>query len=136
MILYRPVGVRELELIAESGFTAFPPRLEHQPIFYPVLSFDYVEQIARDWNTKDKASGFCGFVTRFELAESFARRFEVHRIGSAAHEELWVPAEELDEFNRQIEGRIEIIAHYYGEHCDQPIDPETGLPVQIVTRRR
>src|SRR5919107_458454 len=34
--LWRPVGQRELELIAESGYRAFPPRLPHQPIFYPV----------------------------------------------------------------------------------------------------
>ena len=36
--LYRPVGKNELALIAESGFTAFPPRLPEQPIFYPVLN--------------------------------------------------------------------------------------------------
>lgn len=36
-ILYRPVGRKELDLIKESGFKRFPPRLFHQPIFYPVL---------------------------------------------------------------------------------------------------
>jgi hypothetical protein len=35
MILFRPVGPKELELIASSGYTAFPPRLPEQPIFYP-----------------------------------------------------------------------------------------------------
>lgn len=43
MILYRPVGVKELGLIAELGFKAFPPRLPYQPIFYPVLNFAYAE---------------------------------------------------------------------------------------------
>lgn len=38
MILYRPVGVAELRLIARSGFREFPPRLPEQPIFYPVLT--------------------------------------------------------------------------------------------------
>lgn len=52
MILYRPVGIKELELIALSDWAAFPPRLPHQPIFYPVLNFQYAAQIARDWNTK------------------------------------------------------------------------------------
>ncbi len=37
MILYRPVGEKEKILIEESGYTAFPPRLPEQPIFYPVL---------------------------------------------------------------------------------------------------
>ena len=31
--LYRPIGQKELDLIAESGFTKFPPRLPEQPIF-------------------------------------------------------------------------------------------------------
>jgi hypothetical protein len=38
MILYRPVGLKELELIAQADFERFPPRLPEQPIFYPVLS--------------------------------------------------------------------------------------------------
>ena len=52
VLLYRPVGLTELELIAAAKFVAFPPRMPEQPIFYPVLNFDYAEQIARDWNTK------------------------------------------------------------------------------------
>ncbi|MDQ3711150.1 MAG: hypothetical protein M3388_02900 [Acidobacteriota bacterium] len=39
MWLYRPVGLKELELIYDSGFSEFPPRLPHQPFFYPVLNF-------------------------------------------------------------------------------------------------
>jgi hypothetical protein len=58
MVLYRPVGQRELELIAESGFRRFPPRLPTQPFFYPVLNEQYAVQIARDWNTKDSDSGY------------------------------------------------------------------------------
>lgn len=38
MILYRPVGTKELNLIRESGYRAFPPRLPEQPVFYPVLN--------------------------------------------------------------------------------------------------
>jgi hypothetical protein len=56
-LLWRPVGRAELALIEQSGWTAFPPRLEHQPFFYPVASEAYAVQIARDWNTKDAASG-------------------------------------------------------------------------------
>jgi hypothetical protein len=39
--LYRPVGTMELELIAASGWAAFPARLPEQPIFYPVTNADY-----------------------------------------------------------------------------------------------
>jgi len=31
--LYRPVGEKEMLLIIESGYTAFLPRLQWQPIF-------------------------------------------------------------------------------------------------------
>jgi hypothetical protein len=49
-VLFRPVGEKELRLIAESGYKAFPSRLPGQPIFYPVLNEEYARQIARDWN--------------------------------------------------------------------------------------
>ena len=35
-ILYRPIGPKELELIAARGYREFLPRLPEQPIFYPV----------------------------------------------------------------------------------------------------
>jgi hypothetical protein len=49
--LFRPVGPKELELIAASGWSGFPPRLPGQPIFYPVTTEAYAVQIARDWNS-------------------------------------------------------------------------------------
>ena len=61
-VLYRPVGQREYELIEATGFRRFPPRLAEQPFFYPVANKEYAAQIARDWNTKDEASGWIGYV--------------------------------------------------------------------------
>jgi hypothetical protein len=113
MILYRPVGPKELELITASGYTAFPPRLPEQPIFYPVLNFEYAEQIARNWNAK--TSPYAGFVTRFEVEQTYAESFEIHKVGGKIHQELWVPAEELPEFNRHIKGKIDVVAAYYGD---------------------
>ena len=113
MILYRPVGPKELELIAASGYTAFPPRFPEQPIFYPVLHFEYAEQIARDWNATTPP--YVGFVTRFEVEQAYAEPYEIHTVGGKIHQELWVPAEELAEFNRHIIGKIEVIEAYYGE---------------------
>lgn len=55
MILYRPTGRAELDLVAASGWRAWPPWLPDQPIFYPVLSFAYAEKIARDWNSTQTA---------------------------------------------------------------------------------
>lgn len=122
-ILYRPVGLHEAELIVASGYTAFPPRLPEQPIFYPVLNFTYAEQIARDWNTRDAGSGNVGIVTRFQVDSAYLARFETHIVGAAAiHQELWVPAEELGEFNQHIVGKIEFVAVYYGpEYHGAPV---------------
>jgi hypothetical protein len=33
-------------------------------------------------------------------------------VGSSVHQELWVPAEDLVEFNRHIVGKIEVIAKF------------------------
>jgi hypothetical protein len=126
MILYRPVGLKELELIAASGYSAFPARLPEQPIFYPVLNFEYAEQIARDWNASTPP--YAGFVTRFEVDQVYAKKFEVHSVGGLVHQELWVPAEELAEFNQHILRNIEITAAYYGQNFTLAIDPQTNLP--------
>ena len=108
--LYRPVGQAELDLIRASGFRAFPPRLPHQPIFYPVVSEGYATQIARDWNTKDEASDFTGYVLRFNVVEEFLNDYEIHTVGDSQHQEYWIPAADLEEFNHHIVGKIEVVA--------------------------
>jgi hypothetical protein len=128
VILFRPVGVAELRRIAESGFLKFPPRLPGQPIFYPVLDREYAQRIARDWNTNDAASGFAGFVARFEVDDDFARRYPVQVVGDASCRELWIPAEDLGELNRRIRGRIEVLEAFPGPGFPGRIDPRTGLP--------
>ena len=112
--LYRPVGRKELELIRASGFRAFPPRLESQPIFYPVLSEEYATQIARDWNTKDEMSDFEGYVLKFNVRSDYLGRYDVHVVGNSSHREYWIPAGDLDDFNRNIEGKIEIVREFRG----------------------
>jgi len=103
--LYRPVGPKELALIRDSGWKAFPPRLPEQPIFYPVTNEDYAIQIARDWNVKASGSGF---VTRFEVDADYAAQFPKRIVGTRVHEELWVPADELSVFNSKIVGKIKV----------------------------
>ena len=111
--LYRPVGLDELALIWDSGCREFPPRLPEQPIFYPVTSAEYAAQIARDWNTKTPS--FTGYVTSFEVDHAYLSKFERHIVGFAVHEEYWIPAEQLVDFNSAIQGQIEIRAAYFGE---------------------
>jgi len=110
VILFRPVGSQELALVRESGFAAFPERLFWQPIFYPVLNEEYATQIARDWNARN---GNSGYVTRFRVERDFMSHYEVHQVGSATHQEYWIPAEDLKEFNSNIVGMIEVIAEFH-----------------------
>lgn len=90
----------------------FPPRLPHQPIFYHVLTESYAVEIACDWNTRDAASGFVGYVTRFQIDMELALRYPVQTVGAGRHQELWVRAAELAEFNRHLLGPIEVIATF------------------------
>jgi hypothetical protein len=112
IVLYRPVGQAELDLIRESSWKRFPPRLEFQPIFYPVLTEDYAIRIARDWNTKDPNSGYVGYVLRFSVRKSYLDQYQPHEAGGRDLLEYWIPAEELDEFNANIVGTIETIHEF------------------------
>ncbi|MBK8452097.1 MAG: hypothetical protein WAQ53_17020 [Thiofilum sp.] len=108
--LYRPTGPKELELVKQSGFKAWPPRLPQQPIFYPVTNEDYAKQIAIQWNTKESG---VGYVTRFQVKKTFMERYPIQKVGGAIHTEWWIPAEDLEELNANIVGVIEIIGEYY-----------------------
>lgn len=112
--LFRPVGKNELLLIEQSEFRAFPPRLPEQPIFYPVTNEEYATQIARDWNAKYNADKQ-GFVTKFEVKKEFLDNYETKIVGGGIHEEYWIPAEDLEEFNQNIVGKIEVISEFQGE---------------------
>jgi hypothetical protein len=112
--LYRPVGANELALIVDSGMKHYPPRLFWQPIFYPVLNEKYACEIAEQWNMGDVNSDGAGFVTAFEIPELYFKFFEVQTVGMPHHQELWVPAEQLEEFNSQIVNSIRVEKAFMG----------------------
>jgi O-acetyl-ADP-ribose deacetylase len=108
-LLFRPVGPKELELLATSGWQRWPPRLPEQPIFYPVTNFAYAAEIASKWNVAESGAGH---VTRFRVRADFMNRFEIQRVGASYHTEWWIPSEQLEELNANIVGRIEVIASF------------------------
>jgi len=114
IVLFRPVGQQELDLIRELDFAAFPPRLPEQPIFYPVLNEEYARQIAWDWNAK-RNEPRVGYVTRFSVRSEFLQGYDIQTVGGSMHQEYWIPAEDLAEFNMNIVGVIEVVAEYRGE---------------------
>jgi hypothetical protein len=114
ILLYRPVGRLELDLIRESGSKKFPPRLPEQPIFYPVRNEEYAVKIARDWNAKYNKPPK-GYVTRFRVRLDFISKYDVQTVGAAVHQEYWIPVEELADFNNNIVGEIEVISEFKAE---------------------
>ena len=128
--LFRPIGLQELALLWESGMRKFPPRLLHQPIFYPVVNLDYARQIARDWNTPDENSGFAGFVTLFNVSSTYLSKFDLHTAGSAAHQEYWIPASELNSFNKAISGLIGVAEAFFGEKFIGYVPDDDGFKGQ------
>lgn len=132
--LYRPVGLKEMELIAESDYKNFPPRLDWQPIFYPVTNQQYAEQIALEWNTVDEFSGFIGIVTAFEVKTAFLDKYDVQNVGDRNHNELWIPSEDLSDFNSNIVGQIEIVKVYFTDRS--AISSNDDLKVKLNELRK
>ncbi len=114
--LYRPVNRAELNLIQDSGWKKFPPRLPDQPIFYPVTNQEYASQITTEWNLPSYKNGF---VTEFELSNQYLSKFKVEKVGLDHHTELWVPAEELEEFNSEIINQIFVVEAYHANPKNQ-----------------
>jgi hypothetical protein len=125
MVLYRPMDIVELRLVYEAGMRAFPPRKPDQPIFYPVLNQEYAAEIAEKWNAVGETKS--GYVTRFKIDDNYGSRFEPKIVGTSRHQELWIPAEELAEFNKHIEDPIEIVSAYFGSDFQGYIPEKFGL---------
>jgi hypothetical protein len=104
--LYRPTGPEELALVEQSNWESWPPRLSDQPIFYPVLNEDYANKIAKEWNAKFSGTGY---VTTFLVEKEYLDKFQVQQVGGKTILEYWIPAEELEEFNKHVVGKIIII---------------------------
>ncbi|MEM9341009.1 MAG: ADP-ribosylation/crystallin J1, partial [Bacteroidota bacterium] len=70
------------------------------------------------WNVNDEASGYAGFVTSFDIPSEYFNQFKVQNVGTHHHEELWVEAAELENFNLQIRDKIKVIKAFYGKKYD------------------
>ena len=109
--LWRPTGPKELELVAASGYRRWPPRLPEQP---------FLPDSQRGLRTEDRArldvrdSGV-GYVMKFSVRRDFLDGYEVRQVGGRTILEYWIPAGDLEAFNYNLVGRIEVIAEYRSE---------------------
>ncbi len=123
--LYRPTGANELGLVYDGNMRGFPPRLPEQTIFYPVTNFPYAATIAREWNTRGPAG--IGYVTCFAVDTPYSSQFERHVVGGREHEELWIPADDLQVFNDHIVGPITVVAAFFAPDATGSVPTDFGL---------
>ena len=88
-------GSKELELIRQSNFS----------------------QIARDWNAQHNQDKV-GYVTRFAVRNDYLKQHVIQTVGSSVHQEYWIPAGEMEDFNRNLVGPIEVVAEFRSDEVD------------------
>jgi hypothetical protein len=125
MILYRPMDIEELRLVYETGMKAFPPRKPEQPIFYPVLTLEYANEISQRWNAESQSAS--GYVAKFNLDDTYGAQFESQKVGASHHVELWIPAAELSSFNEHISPPIVIVSAHFGNSFRGYVPDRFGL---------
>ena len=58
---------------------------------------------------KSADSGYAGYVTTFEIDDEYISQYDIQTVGASYHQEFWIPAEELENFNQHIIGQIRVI---------------------------
>ncbi|GAA3727076.1 hypothetical protein GCM10022225_05400 [Plantactinospora mayteni] len=133
VVLWRPAGQAELDLVAASGWRAWPARLPEQTIFYPVLDHGYATRITREWNVP---AGGAGYVTSFQVRRQFLDRYPQRQVGGDDVREYWIPAEDLAELNANIVGAIVEKADYRASVPDEEftVAESLGAPLPAAWR--
>jgi hypothetical protein len=49
------------------------------------------------------------------VRSDYLARHPLQTAGARMHQEYWIPAEEMDDFNRSIVSTIEVVAEFHGE---------------------
>ncbi|WP_222596934.1 hypothetical protein [Chitinophaga pinensis] len=65
---------------------------------------------------------------------AFLQRYDIQNVGDGSHNELWVPAEELEMFNRHIEGKIEVVKTFLGEKYTAPEDVQLAELISSLSK--
>ena len=48
------------------------------------------------------------------MDDQYIGQFETHAVGKSQHQELWIPAEEMEELNKHIVGHIKVVEAHFG----------------------
>lgn len=80
-----------------------------------MLHESFAHRIASQWNVQQ--SGI-GYVLRFKVRKEYVDPMPVYIIGGPEHREYRIPAEEIEELNRNIVGSIEVLATYHDNNSE------------------
>lgn len=105
--LFRPAGADDIAALERCGWKGFTVAGPAQNFFFPLLSRELAERIARCGYGQDG-----GYLLGARVQAQYLARFERYRLGAADELECRVPVEHLPEFNRHIVGRIQLLAQY------------------------
>jgi len=110
--LYKSLSPQQLVQVENSGWRRFAADGSKQRVFYPKVYLSYAEQIARQW---DAVQFERGFVVSFKICAEVLHRYEIQTVAYEEHLEYRVPIAELEFFNQQIMGKIELVSSFCSE---------------------
>ncbi len=111
--LFKSLSPAQVAAVAESGWRQIFPQEPEQTHFYPKVYVEYAEQIARRWDVPQYGGGY---VVRFTMRGDFMRRYATQTVAFEEYREYIIPIAELDFFNRNIQGRIDVVSAFSGVH--------------------
>ena len=129
--LYRSGGPKAPELLRQSGWTRFPPRLPEQPYFSS-------RRLCPPGRARLERQGERrGLHDSFHVDAEYLSQFDAQWAGGPAHPEYWIPADRLEEFNRHIVGAIQVIAGFARGHSSgMPPDASRSIVGVVASQRR
>ena len=120
MELYRPMSAEEYEKLAARNFTGFPPCRDDQQLFTLLLSQQGAAAIARRMRIA-KHSEPTVYVVSVTAEDSYIRQYPVQHKEDPDRSAVWIPAEELDQLNQHLLGKIRVIEQFNVDHADGDI---------------
>lgn len=123
--LYVALTPGQLAELVKTEWRDLSPAFADQRHLYLKLTRDYAELIARHWHAAQYGAGY---VARLRVRRSSLQRFPLQSIAYDAHREYRVPVTELPALNRQIVGRIQIVAAFA-----PPRPPTHDMPQQLLS---
>ena len=82
------------------------------------------QKLLKNGIQRDEFGNYLGIVTCFDVSKDIIDKYPVQNVGARNHNEIWVPAEELEKFNQSIIGPIKVLKIFIGDQFLESKDQE------------